>query len=221
MALRAAAVAVGPEADVPTCPNWTVRRLVRHIGRVHNQVGLSLDAAPDGPPPKAEQAPEDWDDLLAWWDVQVDTLLTKLAAKGPDSPAWTFVPGGDSGWWARRQAHETAIHRLDAEVAAGVDHQLLFDPEFAADGIDELLTVLLARHTTEGEGTVLVHAADAGRAWLVTLSGGRPAVSAATDFDADASVVGTADAVYRAVWHRPSTAVVTGDHTLIAALRTP
>lgn len=217
-ALRAAAIVAGPDADVPSCPNWTVRRLVRHIGRVHNQVGLSLDASPDGPPPKAERAPEDWDTLLTWWDAQVDTLVTKLAAVGPDSPAWAFKPGGTSGWWARRQAHETAIHRLDAEVAAGQDDRLLFDPELAADGIDEALTVMLAGDVAR-EGTVLFHAADAGRAWLVTVAGGTAQVGAATDVDADAAVVGTADAVYRAVWHRPSTAVVTGDHALVAALR--
>jgi hypothetical protein len=44
---------------------------------------------------------------------------------------------------------------------------------------------------------------------------GHPAI------DADASVVGTADAVYRAVWGRPSHALKGGDLTLIAALRAP
>jgi hypothetical protein len=69
---------------------------------------------------------------------------------------------------------------------------------------------------------VLFHAADAGRAWLLTLTAGQaPTVGPATEIDADASVVGTADAVYRAAWRRPSTAVVNGDRSLVAALRTP
>ena len=69
---------------------------------------------------------------------------------------------------------------------------------------------------------MLFHAADAGRAWLVRLTRGEvPEVGPASDLDADASVVGTADAVYRAAWRRPSTAIVNGDRALVEALRTP
>ena len=152
-------------------------------------------------------------------------MLEGLRRRGPDTPAWTFHNSmGTTGFWARRQAHETAIHRLDAEHAAhgdAVDH-LVFDPEFAADGIDEAVTVMLNRRPIEVTGTVLYHAADAGRAWLVTAKAGEPLiVEPATDFEADASVVGTADAVYRAVWGRPSHAVVSGDKSIAAGLRTP
>jgi hypothetical protein len=151
-------------------------------------------------------------------------MLDGLRRRGPDGPAWTFGVAATAGWWARRQAHETAIHRLDAEHAAHgdvVDH-LVFDPELAADGIDEAITVMFARRPIEVSGTVLYHAADAGRAWLLTATAGQPpVVEAATDFEADASVVGTADAVYRAVWGRPSNAVVGGDAELAAGLRTP
>lgn len=224
-ALRAAAVRAGADADVPTTPGWDVRRLVRHVARVQRQVLLSLDADPAGDAPRTERPPEDWDALLEFWDTQLDALLAELARRGPDAPAWTFGDNpGTAGFWARRQAHETAMHRLDAEHAAhgeAVDH-LVFDPDFAADGIDEALTVMIARTTVDVGGTVLYHAADAGRAWLVTLTAGKsPEIGPATDIDTDASVVGTADSVYRFVWHRPSTAVVSGDRTLPAALRTP
>jgi uncharacterized protein (TIGR03083 family) len=222
-ALRAAAVKAGPGTDVPTCPDWNVHRLVRHIARVHASVVLSLDIAPGGERPRPERPPEDWDALLAFWDDTLDAMLSKLTTGGPSSPAWAFAGDGTAAFWARRQAHETAIHRLDAEHAAHdtVEH-LIFDPEFAADGADEVLAIMIARFPTETAGTVLVHAADAGRAWLVTLTDGTPpAIGPATDLDADASVVGTADAVYRALWKRPSTAVVTGDRSLVAALHTP
>jgi uncharacterized protein (TIGR03083 family) len=223
-ALRAAAVKAGSDADVPTTPGWTVHRLVAHIARVHSSVVLALDMDPDGPRPRPERPPEDWDTLLAYWDDQLGTMLEMLRQRGPDAPAWGFAGGRTTGFWARRQTHETAIHRLDAEHAAhgdAVDH-LVFAPELAADGIDEVLTFIVARAPDDVTGTVLFHAADAGRAWLLTLTAGQtPTVGPATEIDTDASVVGTADAVYRAAWKRPSTAVVNGDQSLVAALRTP
>jgi uncharacterized protein (TIGR03083 family) len=223
-ALRAAAVKAGPDAAVQTTPEWTVLRLVRHIARVHSWVTLALDAEPGGERPVAERPPDDWDTLLAFWDDRLEAMLGGLRQRGPGVPVWTFSSDGSTSFWARRQAHETAIHRLDAEHAAhgdAVDH-LVFTPEFAADGIDEVLTFIVERAPADRTGTVLFHAADAGRAWLLTLTAGETAVvGPATEIDTDASIVGTADAVYRAAWKRPSTAVVNGDRTLVAALSTP
>ncbi|MCT2585707.1 maleylpyruvate isomerase N-terminal domain-containing protein [Actinophytocola gossypii] len=233
-AFRAAAVSAGPDAPVPTCQDWTVHKLVRHLAKVYNWVCKSLVAPPESERLHPDQAPEPWDELLGWFDEQLATMVDGLRAAGPDAPAWVFDPTSAStaAFWARRQAHETAIHRLDAEhAAAGSDRadavpSLVFEPAFAADGIDELLVLMvprrLARELPDVEGTVLFHAADAGRAWLVELTpGGVPVIGPADEIDTDASVVGTADAVYRAAWHRPSTAITTGDRTLVDALRTP
>ena len=226
-ALRTAAVAAGPDADVPTCPDWDVRRLVRHVARVHSFVVRALDADPAGPAPERGQPPEGWDETLSWWDEQLDAMVTGIAARGPAGPAWAFGRDRTAGFWARRQAHETAVHRLDAEhaLAGPAVPALVFEPDFAADGVDEalqMITLRLRREPAEVAGTVLLHAADAGRAWLVTLTpGAAPRVGPADVIDADASVVGTADAVYRAAWRRPSTAVVSGDRALVDALRTP
>jgi uncharacterized protein (TIGR03083 family) len=233
-ALRAAAVTAGPAATVPPCPEWTVQDLVRHIARVHSLVVNGLGAAPGDRDVRADAPPEAWDELLPWWDDRLATMVGMLRAKGPDEPAWVFNldTGATSGFWARRQAHETAIHRLDAEHAsAGSDRpsavpSLVFDPDLAADGIDEVLVLMLPRRLGHDRppvtGTVLFHAADAGRAWLVQLKAGEiPEVGPTAVVGADASVVGTADAVYRAAWHRPSTAIVTGDPALVEALHTP
>ncbi len=125
-------------------------------------------------------------------------------------------------------------HRLDAEhAAAAAPHQqastvptLVFDPEFAADGIDELLSLqpVLSKHweSWTDTGRVLVHAADAGRLWVVRLRPGQPPeVGETRDAvgEVDATVAGTADAVYRALWKRPSTALVSGQPAVAAALR--
>jgi uncharacterized protein (TIGR03083 family) len=236
-ALRAAAVAAGPEAPVPTCPGWTVHDLVRHVARVHGWAGIALLADPAGAPPARPSPPQGWDELLTWWDGRSAALIATLGERGPHAPAWVFTPTGPriAAFWARRQAHETAIHRLDAEHAhVGSDlptsvPTLVYDTEFAADGIDEALTVSILlralRVPITVQGVVLFHAADAGHAWMMHLHPGKPpVVGSPADhpaIDADATVVGTADAVYRAVWGRPSTAVRGGDQALIDALRAP
>jgi uncharacterized protein (TIGR03083 family) len=234
-ALRAAVAVAGPSAPVPTCPKWTVQGLVRHLAKVQQWAVRALVTDPDGEPPHPDEPPAEWDALLSWWETQVGTLVDTLRGLEPDSPAWVFdgISPHTAGFWARRQAHETAIHRLDGEHAvAGSDlpdavPSLVYDPEFAADGIDEALAVGLPRQARREpvpvRGSVLIHAADAGRAWLVGLAPGEPldVGPAEPGIDADASLVGTADAVYRAVWGRPSHAVRGGDLALITALRAP
>jgi uncharacterized protein (TIGR03083 family) len=226
-ALRAAAEQAGPDAPVPTCPKWTVRDLVTHIATVHNWVCTVVHLPPESERPAFPQAPENWTDLLDWWDNGRATMIAELAAADPAKPVWTFFPGlGSIGWWARRQAHETSIHRLDAEHAA---HEkvptLLFDSALAADGIDEVLGTMSVhrarakRPEVTVEGTLLVHAADAGRAWLLRAQGGVVEVGPAdAATHADMNLVGTADAVYRAVWKRPSTAITTGREDMLQAI---
>jgi uncharacterized protein (TIGR03083 family) len=228
-ALRAAAAQAGPEAEVPTCPGWDVLKLVRHLARVYGMVILALQTPPDGSRPQPQRAPEDFDEALTWWDDRLAELDTALSTADIHRPVWSFFPGGTAESWTRRVAHETAIHRLDAEHAlAGLGpdhvHDLLFDPAFAADGSDEMLSVLLPgiRDWTEQDrgGRVLYHAADAGHTWLVTHRPGQqpevgsPRNAALGTPEVEATVAGTADAIYRKVWGRPSSAVVTGDRGL-------
>ncbi|WP_084022681.1 maleylpyruvate isomerase N-terminal domain-containing protein [Amycolatopsis thermoflava] len=231
-ALRAAAVRTGPEAPVPTCPKWTVQRLVDHLAKVHSWVRAAI-ADPSGANVTRGQPPADWTELLRWWDEQLQGMLAGLA--DPTTPAWLPWTRYEQTTrsWARRQAHETAIHRLDAEHAlagsadASAVPSLVFDPEFAADGVDELLAWMLPTRAKWDQfalsGSVLVHAADAGRMWRVVLHPGQPGtiepVTAA--FEADVTVAGTADAVYRRVWGRPSHASVTGDVRLLEPLAAP
>lgn len=228
--MRSAAVKAGPDAPVPSCPEWTVLDLVRHVAEVHTWAGQAVVTAPEDGRPKWPKAPEGFDETLSWWETGLSTLLERLREVPADRPAWTFHGPQLAGFWARRQAHETSIHRLDAELATGHElPPLVFDPEFAADGVDEYLTVLVGRrielgHPVTATGRLLVHAADAGRAWEVRLTEGEPLVVTAPQdsaFDEDATLAGTADAIYRAVYARPGHAIVTGNESLLAGLPRP
>ncbi|MBY8847950.1 maleylpyruvate isomerase family mycothiol-dependent enzyme [Saccharothrix longispora] len=229
-ALRAAAEAAGPDAPVPTCSGWTVRDLVDHLGRTHAWTLKALTTPPDGPRPDFPERPTEWRELLDWWTAAVAELADTLAGTTSNTPAWTFAGPATFGFWSRRQAHETAIHRLDAEHALHGDGvpSLLFDVEFAADGVDELLGVVSpyvsGRKPVERAGRLLFHAADAGRAWEVRLTPGEPpVVGPVTDSgtDEDFTLAGTADALYRAVWGRPSGAIASGDRSLLDSLPRP
>lgn len=231
--LRTAAVQAGPSAPVPTCPEWTVHDLVSHQASVHSWAAEALVTPPSSKPPRrdempTERGPAEWDELLTWWDERLAVLLDRLRTLDPDTPVWTFTDENRAAFWAQRQAHETAIHHLDALHALGDVPPLLWTPEFAADGIDEFFDRLTPRAVmrvpVDVSGTILFHAADAGRTWEVRMAVGEPAVvGPAHDsaINADATVAGTADALYRAVWGRPSHAIVSGNRALLDGLRRP
>jgi len=224
--LRAAAVTAGPDATVPTCPEWTVQRLVAHTARGFATVAAVLRAADTaGGRPSVLEPEGDFDAVLAAYDERLATMLDVLRAVDPAAPAWHFSPTAPktAAFWARRVAHECTVHRIDVQSVTGQEGAVR--SEVAADGVDEVLTRLIQRWTdqwatAEFAGTVLYHAADAGRAWTVRFAPGQiPQTARESVAEPDASVVGLADAVYRAAWGRPSGATVTGDPALVRAAR--
>jgi uncharacterized protein (TIGR03083 family) len=217
--LRAVAASLDPDTPVPTCPGWSARRLVQHLGWVFEMVTRVLQAAdPQSPPSRVEPAPGD---EFAIFDHQLAGMLEVFAATDPATPAWHFTPTAPktAAFWSRRMAHEVTVHRIDIQAAASTTS--VVDPDFAADGIEEVLTQWIQRRTDAWAvgthaGTVLYHAADAGRAWTVSLVPGQlPQTVPEAVTEPDASVIGLADAVYRVAWGRPSGAVISGDRTLV------
>lgn len=225
-ALRAAAVTAGPDATVPTCPEWTVQRLVAHTARVFALVTAALRAAdPAAGRPSVTEPEGDFDTVLGAYDERLATMLEVLRAMDPAAPAWHPSPTAPktAASLARRMAHESVMHRIDVQSVRGEEGPV--GSELAADGVDEALTWLLQRWTdrwatSELDGIVLYHAADAGRAWTVRFVPGQiPQTAREAAAEPDASVVGLADAVFRAAWGRPSGATVTGDPVLVRAAR--
>lgn len=217
-------------AAVPTCPGWTAADLVEHVALVYlhkvesmRQGGISESSWP--PDISGEET-------LALLDKAYDTLVAEFAARDVhDGPAGTWYdPDQSVGFWIRRMAHETVIHRVDAERAAGAPVAAIPD-DLALDGIDEVLVVFLAYSSRKWPDdfterlpstaeTVLVTAGD--RAWLVRFDpDGVSAETASTATDAPARVAGTPQQVLLWLWRRADDDTVerSGDSAALDRLR--
>ncbi len=138
--LLAAAAARGLDAAVPGCPGWTVRDLVVHMGEVISQkADLVAGGWADSWPPR-NRLP-DGVDPLDWYRREASRLYEVLAVADPDVPAMTFGADRTVAFWIRRMAHETVVHRIDAEQAHGYESAV--DPELAVDGVCELFDVYI------------------------------------------------------------------------------
>jgi len=230
--LADAAMRAGLDATVPPCPPWLVKDLLRHTGYVHRWAARHITECPaeilDGPPGEEMLRGGAADDrLLGWFREGHAALVKTLATADPALECATFMAAPSPlAFWARRQAHETAIHRADAESAAGAMPE--YEPGFAADGIDELIMGFGRRRKYQpGSATdgvrLRVLATDTGDAWLVEAQEGRlqPRRDAHGAEDVRCTVSGPASGVYLYLWNRADAtlagATVTGDPGLLSA----
>ncbi|MDL5199947.1 maleylpyruvate isomerase family mycothiol-dependent enzyme [Streptomyces sp. ALI-76-A] len=214
--LAAAAEEAGTDAKVPTCPGWQVSDLLRHTGMVHRWATAFVAEGhtshqPDGGLPDLDGAA-----LLAWFREGHGRLVDTLASASPDVRCWHFLPAPSPlAFWARRQAHETTVHRFDAESARGGTSGDVDGP-FAADGIDELLSGFHARAKSrvrsEHPRVLRVRATDTdGAVWTVRLSPDAPVTERGDSGEADCEVTGPAARLYLSLWNRLPFPAVTGD----------
>ncbi|MGV9561400.1 maleylpyruvate isomerase family mycothiol-dependent enzyme [Streptomyces sp. NPDC003480] len=222
--LAAAAEESGTTAKVPTCPEWLVRDLLRHTGMVHRWAAAFVAEGhtayhPDGGLPNLDGAA-----LLTWFREGHRLLVDTLSGAAPDVRCWHFLPAPSPlVFWARRQAHETAVHRFDAESARG-GRPAALGTDFALDGIDELLRGFHARAgsrvRSEEPRVLRVRATDAGDAvWSVRLSEEPPVAVREETGDAHCEVSGPAERLYLSLWNRLPFPDVTGDASVAALWR--
>ncbi|MFF4521082.1 maleylpyruvate isomerase family mycothiol-dependent enzyme [Streptomyces bluensis] len=224
--LVAAAESAGTGARVPTCPDWQVRDLLRHTGMVHRWAGAFVAEGHTSYHPAEGEPDLDGAELLGWFREGHARLVDTLAAAPPDVACWSFLPAPSPlAFWARRQAHETTIHRADAESARDgtADAVGAIAPGFAVDGIDELLLAFHAREKshvrTDRPRVLRVRATDAGTVWTVRLSSGPPVSERGETADADCEVAGPAARLYLSLWNRQPFPSVTGDESPAALWR--
>lgn len=226
-AFRAAVTEPDAATPVPSCPEWTVRDLVVHLGRIYVWVRQCVEAAGENPP--RSQAEPGGGEMLPWFDDVFAALLTRLDATEPEAPAWNWSTQPKlAGFWPRRMAHETAVHRWDAQMVTGMAEPV--EPALAADGVSEVLDTWLpgGRGTTQNGATGLVRltATDVDRTWLVRLRAeGVTLLDESTVFEegaeAQTGVGGTASDLLLGLWGRlaPTTLAFEGDPERFAALR--
>lgn len=214
------------QAEVPGCPDLTLAETLRHVGSVHRATTLWVR---DGHRPEQWQRSPSDDDLVGFVRTGVNELLTELGRHEPAEPCDTWWPADRThGFWWRRMVHETTIHRVDVEAAAGGPVHSI-DPELALDGIDELLFLWFGHRLNElrmslpQQGVVALAAAD--RCWLATFEPGHSTARRAEEADlstADAVVSGEPMEIYLWSWGRlPDQSVqIVGDQEAVGRLWT-
>lgn len=216
-----------PNAAVPGAPGWDTTELVRHVGVIHARTSVILRTGTMERPTRGNgllpEAPTDG--LYPWYRETLAAVVADLGAiDDPDRPVYSFAPGHQrAGFWPRRMAHETTIHRVDAEQAVGRPTGPI-EPSLAVDGIDETLLVFVpafggGRSPADGR-TVHLHATDTDGEWLVRFGGGEVVVERG-HAKGDAAVRGPAGDLLLWIWGRlPLDRLeVFGDADVAAALR--
>jgi uncharacterized protein (TIGR03083 family) len=200
----------GFDATVPTCPGWTLRDLATHVGMAHRWASAiierraqrrddvtALEARGEVPPDHH---------LVTWVIGGQQHLAAVIAETSPDADFWRFMRNAPSSlaFWARRQAHETAIHRVDAELSGDAVAPASLPPAFAADGVDELLLGFAPRYRPAGitPATIQLRASDVDRAWTIALGEGAVATSDTIDGPADLRIDAPINELYLLLWNR-------------------
>lgn len=216
--LVAAAEAAGLDTVVPSCPDWTVADLLGHVGRIQRwQADIVARRVQEAEFSFADP-PTDPAVLVSWVEDATALVLEVFAAAPPDEVVWTFLGPGSPTFWIRRQAQEVALHRVDADLAAGRAPAL--DGALARDGIDEFLDVVVqfrARDRMTGTGeTVHLHRTDGDGEWLVRLTPDGPEVER-THAKGDVAARGSASDLLLAIRGRvePSALELFGDESVL------
>jgi uncharacterized protein (TIGR03083 family) len=222
-----------PAAPVPSCPEWTVDDLVRHVAEVylHKTECMRRGTFPRPWPPDLSGEPS-----LALLERSYAELTGEFAARAPESAAATwYEPEQTVGFWIRRMAQETVIHRVDAELAASVAVEEIPE-DLAVDGIDEVLERFLGygshRWTEDFKPSLPdrelppVLVATDGYGWLVRATPDGASVEVATPrTEAPAVVTGDPVPLLLWLWRRPAGRLpadgveLDGDAELIDELR--
>jgi uncharacterized protein (TIGR03083 family) len=192
------------ESPVPACPGWTLDALFGHIGSIERWAAAVVRVGKyvEEQPPPAENA-------AAWFLDGIPEFLATMTSLNPEAPCWNFgPPPRTAGFWLRRQAHEHAIHLVDAHQASGLPEPE-FAQDFLLDGIDEALGMFAPRQIR------LERMADPGRAVTFRVNDGTAWTVGAGEVAA--SVTAAPRDMYLGLWGRaklPDTAVLDGDTDL-------
>lgn len=191
------------DRPVPTCPGWTCERLLGHVGRTYRWTARWVAT---GEAHQVDRAPAG-EAVVGWCREGLAELVDTLEAADPGAHVDTWAGTQPAVFWPRRMAIETAVHRVDAELAVGPATPIA--TALAVEAVDEMFSVVLPWRGTvdlEGRGeTIHLHATDpdlgdAGE-WLVTLDPGGLTVEHG-HAKGDVAVRGSASDLLLLLWNR-------------------
>ncbi len=230
--LPAFAVEAGMDAPVPTCPDWTAGALLAHQAMVHRWAAAHVRGDDPAEVPNQVEIRTTVADLPAYYLDGLAALTAALRAAPADLTAMTFLNDAPAprDFWARRQAHETTIHMVDAFAAgagrAPTAHESGIEAALAVDGIDELLRGFFTRGRSKlYDGTdyaVAVVAGDVDRRWVLRVGPKltvEPDGEAARPDDVAATITGTAVGLYLGLWNRGAEVEEAGRSTVLERWR--
>ncbi|MDO5699016.1 MAG: maleylpyruvate isomerase family mycothiol-dependent enzyme [Dermatophilus congolensis] len=235
--LRNNLAAVGLDAPVPTCPGWSTRDLLVHVGVAQRWAIVVLSGGSRSPDVGSLTAGlADYPDPLDWLDAGAVGVLNALVKADAGGDYFFFLknaPADKREAWARRQCHEATIHAVDAMATriGGLPTaaQMWFKAPLAIDGIDELLRGFVPRRSSplrsESEMSLAIvstdladsSGADAGTGWTVRFGPDGATTEQGVASDVDATMSGSAIALYLALWNRGSEFEVDGDSDVVQA----
>jgi uncharacterized protein (TIGR03083 family) len=216
----------GLDAPVPSCPGWDMGDLLWHVSDVWTFWTYIVEERVTHDGRAGYDRPERvTDDVLVDWAAAAHTgIHAALTDTPPETEVWTWTGANRDVWWVRRRmAHETAVHRWDAERVVGDPYDL---PELvAADGIDEYLQWFAPRRRTAAlGGTVHLHCTDGdlgdGGEWMIHRLDADGIEMERTHAKGDAAVRGRASDLLLWLWGRDAGPVdILGDEALAQRLR--
>src|SRR5215212_5577536 len=158
-----------PATPVPTCPDWTLRQLFRHVGRGNRWAAQIVADRRDTPLDPRDvrdgKPPDDPDAAVDWLNAGAQLILDSVDDVGAETYVWTFIGPRPAQWWIRRRVHEATVHRADAAIALRAEFELA--PDVAADAIDEWFERIAVEAGADSSPldagrTLHLHATDAG-----------------------------------------------------------
>jgi uncharacterized protein (TIGR03083 family) len=134
------------DAQIEHCPDWKMRDLVEHIGRVQWFWSELIERrVTDRAQMNDVPYPEDRGEPLAWFRKQSARLVQGLRTMDDDEVLWTWWEPMQNAFFAkRRQLNEVIVHGWDARNAVGDPRPI--DSAQAVVGLDEFLEVMQELH---------------------------------------------------------------------------
>lgn len=221
-----AAYAVDPDAKIPWSDRWTVGTAARHVSTTHHVVAQVVAGRPtaDFGLFRTLQAPAKGDPSFPDWSrAGTVALVEELRSAPSDDECWSWYADGRTvGFWLRRMAQETLVHRWDVEAGTGSSSGAM-NPEVAADGVDEYLDVFVAAsrglHSAPAGPSIRFDSTDTDDSWFLQLPTAGERTFGREPVECAVSLRGPAEGLLLFAWGRlgagDAGVNVSGDATIV------